>query len=106
MPQKVDPHRAIEEMNKAAEKISAEDAHAKFTLQIGSYPSAAEAKSKMDALQAQGLRPYVRSAQVKGLGTRFRLFVGDFSSREDAEKAGKKYQSQRMIESFLVSRGE
>jgi cell division septation protein DedD len=122
VPVKVSAKNAIAEINKAAEKIAAEPAreeetaapaekseaaaHGKYTLQIGSFPSAGEAKSRMDALSAQGLHPFVRSAQVKGLGTRFRLFVGDFSSREDAEKAGKEYQSQRMIESFLVSRAE
>jgi cell division septation protein DedD len=78
----------------------------KFTLQIGSFPSAEDAKSRMDELKTQGLKPFVKSAQVKGMGQRYRLFVGDFSSREDAENAGKKYLSQRMIESYLVSRVE
>jgi cell division septation protein DedD len=125
VPVAVSPKKAIQEINKAAQEIapaiespaqgkeasqeSAGDeasasAHGKYTLQIGSFPSAEEAKSKMDELRAQGLRPFVRSAQVKGLGKRFRLFVGDFLSRDDAEKAGKKYQSERMIESYLVSR--
>jgi DedD protein len=76
----------------------------KFTLQVGSFPSAEEAKSKMDELRVQGAHPFVRSAQVKGIGKRFRLFLGDFSSREEADKAGKKYQSQRMIDSYFVSR--
>jgi hypothetical protein len=54
-------------------------------------------------LRAHGLKPFVRSAQVKGLGTRFRLFVGGFDSREDAEKAGHAYQAQHVIHSYLVS---
>lgn len=123
VPQTVSPKKDIEELNKAAEQLAATDtaieprekpaektgadaAHGKFTLQIGSFPSAEEAKSKMDELRSQGLRPFVRSADVKGLGKRFRLFVGDFSSREDAEKAGKKYQSERVIESYLVSHSD
>jgi DedD protein len=121
-PQLVSPKKALQEMNKAAEKVSAaepaeeasaaessesgDNAPTKYTLQIGSFPSAEEAKSKMDELRAQGLRPFVRSADVRGMGKRFRLFVGDFSSREDADKAGKKYQSQRVIESYLVSHSD
>jgi cell division septation protein DedD len=89
---------AIEEENTAAK--------GKFTLQIGSFPSAEEAKTKMDALRIEGARPFVRSADVKGIGKRFRLFIGDFSSREEADKAGRRYQSQRMIDSYLVSRLE
>lgn len=124
-PELVSPKKALAEMNKAAEKISAtesaqeasdpadaaatdaaDNGHTKYTLQIGSFPSAEEARSKMDELRAQGLRPFVRSADVRGMGKRFRLFVGDFSSREDADKAGKKYQSQRVIESYLVSHSD
>ena len=127
VPQPVSPKKDIEELNKAADAIStkdsakepddgsssqasdnsaAESAHGKYTLQIGSFPSAEEAKSKMDELRAQGLRPFVRSADVRGMGKRFRLFVGDFSSREDADKAGKKYQSESLIESYLVSHSD
>jgi len=83
-------------------KRSASDL-AKYTLQVGSYPSENEAQEQVDSLRAHGLKPFLRSAQVKGLGTRFRLFVGGFDSREDAEKAGHAYQAQHVIHSYLVS---
>jgi cell division septation protein DedD len=92
----------LEAARATPEKRSAADL-AKYTLQVGSYPSENEAQEQVDSLRAHGLKPFLRSAQVKGLGTRFRLFVGGFGSREDAEKAGHAYQVQHVIHSYLVS---
>jgi cell division septation protein DedD len=75
----------------------------KYTLQVGSYPTEAEAKERVDSLREHGLNPFLRQAEVKGLGLRYRLFVGGFASREEAEKSGKEYQAQHVIHSFLVS---
>jgi cell division septation protein DedD len=75
----------------------------KYTLQVGSYPTEEEAKERVDSLREHGLNPFLRLAEVKGLGRRYRLFVGGFASREEAEKSGKEYQAQHVIHSFLVS---
>jgi cell division septation protein DedD len=75
----------------------------KYTLQVGSYPTEEEAKERVDSLREHGLNPFLRQAEVKGLGLRYRLFVGGFASREEAEKSGKEYQAQHVIHSFLVS---
>jgi cell division septation protein DedD len=75
----------------------------KYTLQVGSYPTEEEAKERVDSLREHGLNPFLRQAEVKGLGLRYRLFVGGFASREEAEKSGKQYQAQHVINSFLVS---
>jgi cell division septation protein DedD len=84
-------------------EISQPSEIAKYTLQVGSYPSEDEAKEQVDSLKAHGLNPFLRQAQVKGLGTRYRLFVGGFATRAQAEKTGKRYANQHVIESYLVS---
>lgn len=76
---------------------------AKFTLQIGSHPSAADAKVQLDDLEAKGLKPFQREALVKGRKW-FRVFVGGFGTKEAAEKAGRGYVSRRVIQAFVVSK--
>jgi cell division septation protein DedD len=91
-----------ESVNPSAEKTLTEPS-GKYTLQVGSYPTEEEAKERVDSLREHGLNPFLRLAEVKGLGRRYRLFVGGFASREEAEKSGKEYQAQHVIHSFLVS---
>lgn len=75
-----------------------------FTLQIGSYPTVKEAKDQVDSMEALGLKPHLRAAQVKGKGKWYRVYLGGFESKEDADKAGNRYRSQHMIETYIVSK--
>jgi cell division septation protein DedD len=100
--QTVNPEADNKTDDKTAEKTLTEPS-GKYTLQVGSYPTEAEAKERVDSLREHGLNPFLRQAEVKGLGLRYRLFVGGFASREEAEKSGKEYQAQHVIHSFLVS---
>jgi cell division septation protein DedD len=76
----------------------------KFTLQVGSYPSVADAKDQTDGLEALGLKPYLREASLKGKGVWYRIFVGGYASKEAAEKAGEQYRGQHVLESFIVAK--
>lgn len=75
-----------------------------FTLQVGSFPSLEEARPSVEALEKVGLRPFVREAEVKGKGRWFRVYVGGYANREDAQKAGQRYTTEQMVESFLVAK--
>ncbi len=75
-----------------------------FTLQIGSHPNLDEAKDQVEAIEKLGLKPYLRAAEVKGKGKWFRIFLGGFSTKDAAEKAGEKFQSEQVVESFVVSK--
>lgn len=75
----------------------------KFTLQIGSYPALDEARDQADSLEALGLRPYMRQANVKGRDW-FRLYVGGYESKEAAEKIGSRYVRQHMIDAYIVAK--
>ncbi|HLD98805.1 MAG TPA: SPOR domain-containing protein [Bdellovibrionota bacterium] len=77
----------------------------KYTIQIGSHPALKEAAEQANTVEALGLQPYLRSAEIRGKGKWFRLYVGGFSTREAAEKAGQLYRDQHLIDSFVVANG-
>ena len=76
----------------------------KFTLQIGSYPALNEAKDLVDALEALGLRPYLRVAEIKGKGKWFRVYMGGYPSKDAALDAGEQYKSKHVINSYIVAK--
>lgn len=76
----------------------------KFTLQVGSYNSVSEAKDQVDAMEALGLKPLLRAADIKNRGRWYRVYLGGYPSAADAEKAGSRYVVQHVIESFVVSK--
>ncbi len=89
--------------NPAASTVPAEDAR-KFSLQIGSFPTQIEAQNEIASYENQGLKAFVREAEVKGMGKRFRVFVGEYESKDAAEKAGSQFRSQHLIKSFIVAK--
>lgn len=75
-----------------------------FTLQIGSYTSIQDAKDQVDAVEALGLKPYLRSAEVRGRGQWYRIYLGGYETKEQAQAAGEKYRGQHVLESFVISK--
>jgi cell division protein FtsN len=76
----------------------------RYTLQVGSYPSLREAEPELLKLNENGLRGEVREVDLAGRGKWFRLFVGQFPSIKDAERAGKNFKKERRISDFVVVR--
>lgn len=74
----------------------------RYTLQVGSYPSLHEAEPELLKLNENGLRAEVREVDLMGKGKWFRLFVGQFDTVKDAEKAGKSFKKERRIAEFVV----
>jgi cell division septation protein DedD len=76
----------------------------RFTLQIGSHNVVDEAKDQVDAVEALGFKPFLRAAEIRGKGKWYRVYVGGFFSRTEAEKAGQRYKSQHAIDSYIVAK--
>ncbi len=103
---------ATQEKHRAADEGSSHSqgategtaAHRGYSLQIGSYPSQAEATHLIEKLEHNQLKGYAVSADLQGKGTWYRVYVGEFPDRDQAEKAGVEYRSKQWIESFIVSR--
>ena len=82
-------------------KTSASGA-SKYTIQIGSYVTEEEAEQRRVQLEPKGLQIFVREAEVEGKGVRFRVFFGTFPHKQEAEKAGRLYVQNGVIENFVV----
>jgi cell division septation protein DedD len=77
----------------AAEKAQAEqpapadDAGAKFTVQVGSYNNQSEANGHVSRLRADGFETRAAAVELPGRGTWYRVQVGRFAERGEASKA-------------------
>ena len=76
----------------------------RFTLQVGSYNSLGDAKDQVDAMEALGLKPVLRAADIRGRGRWYRVYLGGYPSQAEAERAGTRYRGQHVIESYIVSK--
>lgn len=83
---------------------SAMPARGRYTLQVGSFPSLRDAEPELLKLNENGLRAQVREVELAGKGKWYRLFVGQFDSIKDADKAGKTFRQERRISDFVVVR--
>lgn len=93
-----------EEKAVAKSEAATSPTSSRYTLQVGSYPSLREAEPELLKLNENGLRAEVREVELSGKGKWFRLFVGQFESVKDAEKAGKSFKKERRIAEFVVVR--
>ncbi len=75
----------------------------KFTLQVGSFPTVEEARDLIDSLEALGIKPFLRSVDLDKKSKAFRVFLGGYASREDAEDAGARYRAKNIIDTFVVA---
>jgi len=75
----------------------------RYTLQVGSFPSLDDARASVEALETVGLRPFLRGVEIPKKGRWFRIYLGGYANREEAQLAGKRYVSEQMIESYLVA---
>jgi cell division protein FtsN len=107
VPRQVDlPKETKSEKHAAPTAIAAAKRHApsgRYTLQVGSYADLKQAREQVDALEAAGIEPLLRSIQIKGKGTWYRIYLGGFNTKEEAEKAGARFRESHMIDSFIIS---
>jgi septal ring-binding cell division protein DamX len=92
------------EENRSAHHGSTAAVVGKYTLQIGSYPSLREAQQSISELPEKGLKPFIKSADIKGKGKWYRVFAGVYGTRQEAETAGVRMKAERTINSFVVSK--
>jgi cell division protein FtsN len=98
---------ALSELNphhKVAKKAHPAASAHHYTLQIGSYSNMNEAQARVKDLEISGLTPRIHATDLKGKGRWYRIYLGGFATKAAAEKAGKKYRAQGMIDSFIVAK--
>lgn len=88
----------------AETKAAVPKAALKFTLQVGSYPTDVEAQTQMGVLEAKGLQPFLKSVKLGEKGNWYRVYVGEYPTKEEAEKAGADFKGKEVFPSFIVAK--
>lgn len=74
-----------------------------FTVQVGSHQNVAEANQQADKLRAAGFNPRVVSADIPKRGLWYRVQVGDFNSRDEANRFGATLRAKGVADNFIIS---
>jgi septal ring-binding cell division protein DamX len=75
-----------------------------YTLQVGSHPGESEAQAQLKNLEKQGLPAFMKEVELKGKGKWYRVYVGGYETRDEADQAGRKFHSRKLIRSFIVAK--
>jgi DedD protein len=105
-PKKVNAAEVKREVAHIAEKVknmTADGKNAKYTVQIGSFPSATEAEKIVSSLQARGYKATQVEANVNGK-TWHRVQVGLFSNLEEAQSYKKELIEKNRLTSAIISK--
>lgn len=75
----------------------------KFTIQVGSYPSNAEAQERISKLSSGDVEARAVRVEIPKRGTWYRVQLGRFHSREEATRFGSQLRSKGAIQDFVVA---
>ena len=87
----------------AIHETAHEPVSGKYTLQVGSHRNKEEAEEQVHLLEEQKLKPFVRAVDLKTKGRWYRVFIGGFETKEEAESAGKRFKAENVVVSFVVA---
>jgi len=76
--------------------------HTKYTIQIVAFSSRTNAQRGLNSLQKRGLTGALIKEQQVGGRKLYKIWVGEFSTREEAQKAGNEYQQKYNFSSFTI----
>lgn len=77
-------------------------ANSQFSLQVGSYPNMEEATSKVDNWRNKGYPAFMMIADIPDRGRWYRVRIGGFSSKEDAQSYLDKFKQNESTEAIIV----
>ncbi|MCC6845884.1 MAG: SPOR domain-containing protein [Bacteroidetes bacterium] len=80
-----------------------EDNETTFSLQVGSYATKEQAENEVKNFHNKRLRASVEEKNVQGT-TKYAVFIGEYASRSDAEKARVIVEKQCACRPFIVTR--
>ncbi len=74
----------------------------RYTLQLSSFQSRAEAEAFMAEIKKSGYTPTVAEANVEGKGTWFRVRLGGYGSYDEAMAAKSEFESKQKIIAYVT----
>ncbi|MET0624950.1 MAG: SPOR domain-containing protein [Pyrinomonadaceae bacterium] len=86
-----------------AQPAPADNAGAKFTVQVGSYNNQSEANGHVSRLRAAGFDSRSAAVELPGRGTWYRVQVGRFAERAEASKTVAQLRAQGAASGALVA---
>ena len=98
-PVKLEPVKPEPVKNVAPEPLKAPF----FTVHVGSYQKRASAQSEAARIKAKGLGAFIERADLGRKGVWYRVKVGRFKTRPEAEKLQKKIQKVLVADSMVVT---
>lgn len=75
----------------------------RFTIQVGSYPNSEGANERVSKLQSSGIPARVVVANIPKKGTWYRVQVGRFASRDEAERYARELKSKGVTKEVFVT---
>lgn len=100
---KKDSHSPADKNGKGLDQaLSKTTPEGKYTIQVGSHPALNDANEQVRLLQSLGMEPFVRKARIKNQDW-FRVYLGGFDSKPQAQEFGNRYRNQHIIRNFIVS---
>lgn len=74
----------------------------RFAVQLGATSDRAEAEAKLKKARAQNLDAYLVKTNQPGIGTLYRIRVGNYASRAAAEKAAQQFKASGALSEYVV----
>jgi DedD protein len=74
----------------------------RYTLQVVSYGNAEEARVFASALRKRGHAAYVTSGSVEGRGIHWRVRIGPFETRQQAQDYRTTFEREEGMNTFIV----
>lgn len=88
----------------AFEKVAARPAPtAGFALQVSSFPERSAAEKFAAGLEAKGYEPFVVEADVPGKGRYYRVKIGSFQTRSEADAYLQSFRAQTSMQAFVTN---
>jgi DedD protein len=90
------------EKSDKADKDKPKDKKARFTLQISSFQERTEADSLLAKLSASGFKPYMIMSNVPEKGVFFRVRIGEYASKADAQDAKTEFEKKQHLLAYVT----
>jgi cell division septation protein DedD len=74
----------------------------RFTLQISSFQDRGEADALIGRLTASGLKPYIVMSNVADKGIFFRVRLGEYASKSDAQDAKAEFEKKQHLLAYVT----
>lgn len=91
------------EVRKPAPVQASADTVGKFTIQVGSYNESRQAQQRLASLSSLGIDARVAQVEIPRRGTWYRVQVGRFSTRDEANRYAVELRTRRAAESTFVT---